>query len=145
MRKYTKFMLIFSFLLISYSVSGQVMHVHIKNIHDLKGQLCIAVFTNESDFKAEKTFWETRCQKGHVVNGEYQILIPIQPGKYGISVLDDKNGDCKMEYNLFGIPREGFGFSGYYQKGIHLPHFSDFSFILEKNETKQISIIMKYF
>jgi uncharacterized protein (DUF2141 family) len=46
--------------------------------------------------------------------------------------LDDENSTGKMEYNMFGIPREGFGFSNYYHKGLLKPHFDAFSFSVKK-------------
>lgn len=126
-------------------IPAQILDLHIKNINPEKGQLCIAVFTDEAGFKAEKTYWETKCPKTLILNGSFDLKIPLKPGKYGISVLDDKNFNGKMEYNLFGIPREGFGFSNYYQHGIFRPTFGDFSFIIEKDETKPIIVRMKYF
>jgi len=126
-------------------LTAQILDVHIQNIRNTKGQLCIAVFTDEAGFKDEKTYWETKCHKTLIINGCFELKIELKPGKYGVSVLDDKNWNGKMEYNLFGIPREGFGFSNYYQRGICRPIFEDFSFILEKNETKSINIKMKYF
>lgn len=139
--------LIFSILIVSalQIIQAQILDVHIQNISNTKGQLCIAIFTDEAGFKAEKTYWETNYLKTLVVNGSFELKIPLIPGKYGLSVLDDKNWNGKMEYNLFGIPSEGFGFSNYYQRGICRPTFEDFSFMLDKNETKSINVIMKYF
>jgi uncharacterized protein (DUF2141 family) len=50
-----------------------------------------------------------------------------------------------MEYNFLGLPRKGFGFSNYIHKGIHRPSFNDFSFVINKNETKVITVQLKYF
>lgn len=126
-------------------LSAQMLDVHIKNIRELEGQLCVAVFANEAGFEAEKTVWESKYKKELVVHGDLQLKIPMKPGKYGLSVLDDVNESGKMEYRLFGIPREGFGFSDYIQKGIRKPTFDDFSFVVEKNEIKTITVLMKYF
>lgn len=125
--------------------SAQMLEVHVKSIQTLKGQLCIAVFANQAGFNDEKTVLETKFQKELVVNGNFDFKIPIKPGRYGVSVLDDVNKSGKMEYRLLGIPREGFGFSDYIQKGIRKPKFDDFSFVVEKNEIKTITVVMKYF
>ena len=126
-------------------ICAQTLDVHITNIRNTKGQLCLAIFADETGFKAEKPCWEMKCSKKDIVNGEFRIQIPIQKWKWGFSVLDDENGTGKMEYNLFGIPRKGFGFSDYYQKGLFKPHFDDFSFYVKKNEIKNLIIRMKYF
>ena len=137
--------LIILFVSVLQFISAQILDVHISNIRNTKGQLCIAIFTDEAGFKVEKTYWETKCPKILVVNGNFELKIPLKPGKYGVSVLDDKNCNGKMEYNLFGIPREGFGFSNYYHKGLFKPVFDDFSFNVEKDEIKILSVKMKYF
>jgi uncharacterized protein (DUF2141 family) len=135
-------------LLTVWSISGkllcaQILDIQIKNIHNTSGQLCIVVFASQTEFKTGKPFWSTKCQKNILSNGAFHIKIPIQRGKYGVSILDDENG--RMDYNLFGIHREGFGFSYFYQKGIKMPVFSDFSFFIEKQEIKLVTILMKYF
>ena len=141
-----KFLILIILILSALQIlTAQILDVHIQNIRNTKGQLCIAVFSDEAGFKTEKTYWETNYPKSLVVNGNFELKISLKPGKYGVSVLDDKNCNGKMEYNLFGIPREGFGFSNYCQRGICRPTFEDFSFIVDKNETKSINVIMKYF
>lgn len=37
-------------------------------------------------------------------------------GEYGVSVLHDENNNYKMDSNLIGIPKEGFGISNYKDK-----------------------------
>jgi len=129
----------------STSLFAQILDVHITNIRNTKGQLCLAIFADEAGFKAERTCWEMKCNKKDFVNGEFEIIIPFKQGKWAFSVLDDENESGKMEYKLLTIPREGFGFSNYYHKGINHPNFNDFSFYLKKNETKIITIRMKYY
>ena len=126
-------------------LAAQALDVHISNIRNKKGQLCLAIFADEAHFKEEKTCWAMHCSKKDVVNGEFHIQIPYQSGKWAFSVLDDENGNGKMEYNFLGLPREGFGFSNYIHKGIHRPVFTDFSFVINRNEKKVIIVQMKYF
>ena len=141
-----KFMIsIFLFVSVLQFISAQILDVHISNIRNLKGQLCIAVFSNQTDFCSEKTVYDLKYTKADVKNAELHIKIPVKQGKYGISVLDDENQTGKMEYGLFGIPLKGFGFSNYYHKGLLKPVFDDFSFNIEKDEIKILSVKMRYF
>ena len=125
-------------------VAQSNLDVEISNIRNKKGQLCVGLFTDEASFKTGKMFWRMKYSKKNVVDGKFRIQIPIHPGRYGLSVLDDENMNAKMEYNMLGIPSEGFGFSNYYLKGLHKPTFSDFDFIIEKDETKTLIVRMKY-
>ena len=124
---------------------AQTLDVHITNIRNTKGQICLAIFADEAGFKAERTCWVMKCDKKNFINGEFLIKIEFRPGTYGMSVLDDENYNGKMDYNLVGIPREGFGFSNYFHRGILKPAFDDFKFDIQKNETKKLFVKMKYF
>jgi uncharacterized protein (DUF2141 family) len=35
----------------------------------------------------------------------------LAPGKYAVSVMHDENGNGKLDSNILGIPKEGYGFS----------------------------------
>lgn len=145
MKKHSIIFLIFILSGLGNMPKAQSLDVHICNIRNRKGQLCLAIFADEAHFKEEKTCWAMHCSKKDIVNGEFHIQIPYQSGIWGFSVLDDENGNGKMEYNLIGLPREGFGFSNYIHKGIHRPVFNDFSFVINKNEKKVITVQLKYF
>lgn len=138
--------LFFAFILseLGNMLVAQSLDVYIRNIRNKNGQLCLAIFSDENHFKEEKTCWAMSCSKKDVINGELHIRIPYKSGVWGFSVLDDENGNGKMEYNFLGLPREGFGFSNYILKGIHRPVFNDFSFVINKNETKVITVQLKY-
>lgn len=125
--------------------SAQTLDIHIKNIRNQKGQLCLAIFADEAGFKTEKTCWSMKCSKNEIVNGELHLQLPFKPGKFGVSVLDDEDKTGQMEYGFLGIPKKGFGFSNFFLKGILKPTFDDFSFILEKDEVKALTVKMKYF
>lgn len=132
-------------LLISTGISGQTLDIHIKKIKTTSGKICLAVFASETEFKTEKPFYEIKYDKKDVDGDELRVKMPFQSGRFGVTVLHDENLNGKMDYNLIGIPREGFGFSDFYLRGLKKPHFDDFDFIIEKNEEKKVTVFMKYF
>jgi uncharacterized protein (DUF2141 family) len=139
-----RYFLLSMFLVAGSFLCAQTLEVHILNIRNTKGQICAAIFADQTGFKTEKPCWKQVCSKKNIQHGELHIQIPFRAGEWGFSVLDDENNTCKMEYNFIGIPLKGFGFSGYYLKGLHRPVLKDFSFTLAKNETKMIIVRMKY-
>ena len=145
MNKFIKYILVLVLSISGNFIVAQTLDVHIKNIRNTKGQLCLAIFADEESFKSEKPCWNLYCSKKDIVNNEFHIQIPFRPGKWAFSVLDDENKSGKMEYNLIGIPREGVGFSDYFLHGLHRPVFNDFCFVITKNETRIITVRMKYF
>jgi len=126
-------------------LSAQTLDVYIQNIHSNEGQLCIAIFNSEESFKKEKPVWEKYYLKNVLTDKTLKIKIQLMPGTYGLTLLDDINKDAKMNFNLIGIPLEGYGFGNYRHKGIFKPKFSAFSFQLEANQTKEINVTIQYF
>jgi uncharacterized protein (DUF2141 family) len=132
-------------VLITHLLSAQILDIHIRDVRNQKGQLCVAVFANQKNFNAEKTFYDMKFSKNELVNGELHVQLALKPGKFGVSVLDDEDKSGKMEYGFLGIPKKGFGFSDYYLKGFTKPSFDDFCFTVEKNQVKKLVVRMKYF
>lgn len=55
----------------------------------------------------------------------------LKPGTYGIAVFHDLNGNEELDRNLFGAPREPFGFSNNPNIGFSAPGFEEFAFEFE--------------
>ena len=125
-------------------IGSQTLKIRIINIRNSNGQMCIAVFANDEEFNIEKPCWTTTCSKTQIVNNEMYIVIPVKPGRYAISVLDDENKNGKMDYKLIRLPLEGFGFSNFIQKGLKKPKFKDFSIDIGILENSCL-IALKYF
>lgn len=68
----------------------------------------------------------------------------MKPGTYAVAIVDDQNGDRKLNKDFFGIPTEGFGISNNPTVSVQTgsPEFRDASFLLNKNTT--IKIVVKY-
>jgi uncharacterized protein (DUF2141 family) len=105
----------------------------------------VAIFNSEESFKEEKPVWEKYFPKKDLTNKTLKFTIRLAPGIYGLSILDDINMDAKMNFNMIGIPGEGYGFANYQHKGIFKPKFSAFSFQLSENENIPLKVKMQYF
>ncbi|QDH79239.1 DUF2141 domain-containing protein [Echinicola soli] len=58
-------------------------------------------------------------------------LDALPEGNYMIAVLHDSNGNGKLDYSFFGVPKEGFAFSGQFScelksagPSLHIIHLS---------------------
>ncbi|PQJ08792.1 hypothetical protein CJD36_022320 [Flavipsychrobacter stenotrophus] len=68
----------------------------------------------------------------------------LEPGVYGFALLDDENGNGTMDYNMFGMPKEGFGFSDFYLSGLKKPNFDQFKFTLRDHQQLKINMTLRY-
>jgi uncharacterized protein (DUF2141 family) len=126
------------------TLNAQDVEVVITGLRNTKGQIVIGVFKDNETFKIEKSFLEKRFIKKDIKNREMRVHFTIEPGIYGLSLLDDENSNGLMEYNFLGIPKEGFGFSDYYHSGFTKPKFDSFKFTLAKDQTKRITVRIRY-
>ena len=80
------------------------------------------------------------------VNEKAMVLnIPnLQYGKYAIAVLHDEDNNGEMTTGLFGLPKEGYGYSNDAKPKFGPPKFEEASFVIIKN-IQEISIDIKYF
>lgn len=116
--------------------------VVINGIRSEKGKLVLAIFKDQESFINRKPIKRVELNKSELERNE--IVLKLNPGTYGFSVLDDENENNKMDYNFIGIPKEGFGFSNYYHKGLSKPHFDKFKFKINNNKIKLIDIQLRY-
>lgn len=124
---------------------AQNIEVTVTGIKTQKGQIAIGVFTDDACFQTDKTLIEIQFPKNELKNGVMTVALSLEPGTYGLAVLDDVNNNRLMEYGFLGIPKEGFGFSDYYHTGLFKPKFNDFRFTVVEGEQKKITVRMRYF
>jgi uncharacterized protein (DUF2141 family) len=133
------------FLLVfpSLTLCAQEVEVTITGLKNSKGQIVIGVFKDDPTFQKENAFISKSFRKEEIIEGKMKVTFSLDPGVWGLSLLDDENMSGLMEYNFLGIPKEGFGFSDYYHSGLTKPKFDAFKFNLEK-ENKKITIKVRY-
>ena len=126
-------------------VDSEVLELSISNLQEGDGQVIVSIYEDESQFPytPEKIY---KIDKSEVKNKTitYQIKNLRLAHKYAIVLLDDENMNEDMDYNMVGIPKEGYGFSNNAKpKFLTPPTFEDCSFALNQSENL-ISIKMKY-
>lgn len=122
---------------------GQNVTLTIEGIRLDKGTVAFGVYRNQKQFDQEKPEIKRIFAKTHLKSGKLTIQIQLPPGIYGIALLDDENNDRKMNYNMIGMPKEGFGFSNFNSSALSKPDFSDFDFEVKPGENK-VTIKMRY-
>jgi uncharacterized protein (DUF2141 family) len=69
-------------------------------------------------------------------------FVELPKGKLSVSILHDENNNKKMDFGMFGIPKEGWGVSNDARGFMSAPKFEDQLFDFQAN--KNIAITMKY-
>ena len=139
--------LLFIFLITPQSVpttENPNVEVTIEGIRSEEGFIQIGTFRDNESFEESNAERELVFSKKGLKGGMLKVTLELKPGRCGISVLDDENGDGKMEYNFIGIPREGFGFSDYYHTGFSRPVLDDFDLDIPASGMIKVRVKMRY-
>ena len=123
--------------------NAQTLQIQISGLRNNLGQVQIQFFTSKESFDKEIPAFYKLAPKATVTNGNLNVNYTNIPlGVYGVAILDDENGNKKMDYG-FILPKEGFGFSDYYHSGMTRPDYNKFKFTLGK-EPKTVHIKLRY-
>ena len=136
--------LIWIFISVVNAETTTKLTVVVNGIRHQKGDICFRVYASEKGFPMSDTSEvQSGCVKitGSSITKNFQSL---KPGTYAVAVVDDQNGDYKLNSNFLGIPQEGFGVSKNptISARTGAPKFQQASFPLRKDTT--INIVIKY-
>ncbi len=142
-------MIITNFALIILSIFSpttmtQNVEVNVTGIRNNKGFIIISVFKDQATFEKEKPFLSKKFSKKEMNDAQLMAKFNLEEGVYGFALLDDENGDSKMEYSFLGIPHEGFGFSNYYHTGFTRPKFEAFKLNISTEVLSKSKIKIRY-
>jgi uncharacterized protein (DUF2141 family) len=134
-----------SAILMSQSVaaSASQLTVTIAGLKNTKGNLCLSLFSQAEGFpnRADRAAALQCVAAGDLADGV--TFEGLSPGNYAIAVFHDANTDGKLNTGIFGIPKEGFGFSQNPSIQMRAPRFNEATFALSSTPAK-IQIQLKY-
>ena len=148
MQRYIKIILLI-YIAISHSVFAQdqtegVLYVKIEGIKNTTGQLNVNLFNSEEGFPGDykKAIMMTRVR---LTEGAEPVIefTGLKSGVYGVAVIHDEDFDNTLDTGLFGIPKEGYGFSTNPKVTTHQPQFNEVKFDFD-GKSREIKIMMKY-
>lgn len=105
------------------------LHVRIENISPKGGMLRLGLYTEATyyDDDAEPEAALDVPAAGPVQEFEFAA---VPPGAYAVQVLQDFNGDGKMDFSWVGLPLKPYGFSRDARPALGKPDFSRVKIVL---------------
>jgi len=120
--------------------SGGVLHVAVDNVRDRTGRVHVDLCTQKQFLK---TCPITADAAAHI--GQSTVtLTGLKPGRYAAQVYYDQNGNGKIDRALFGIPKEGVGFSNDAKIRLGPPKWDEAFFDYDGQE-RTIRLKLRYF
>ncbi len=96
---------------ISHAANAAELDVSVTEIEKAEGTIVMALFDSETAWKGDGG--PVRSAKVEVSGDAVSVRFEDLPaGRYAIRLFHDANSNGKMDTNSFGLPKEGYGFSG---------------------------------
>ncbi len=85
------------------------IQVPIVGVRNGQGTVFVALYEPGEWLKPHRflQYRRVKANRGSV----YAAFHGIQPGRYGIAVFHDENANGRVDTNVLGLPKEGYGFS----------------------------------
>lgn len=114
--------------------------ITIDNIESASGTVKIALYRNAEDFPNRDEAFRVAEVKARVPEVSHTFK-DIPQGDYAIAIFHDKNQDDELNFKLFFIPKEPYGFSNNFIPRFSKPAFDDARFLVQGNTRLTISLI----
>lgn len=120
------------------------IQVRVDRTRNIQGQVCVSLFSTPQGFPAEaRTATSTLCIKAAELKTSSFAFNDLPWGTYAVALFHDENFDKKLNFGIFGIPAEGFGFSNNPGLRIGAPAFQECAFSLGEEE-QNVVIDLRY-
>ena len=120
------------------------IHVKILDIRNSTGAVACALFESPEGFPTEYLHSATHIMFIKVRDKQARCdFEDIPPGTYALAVVHDENMNGKLDTNLLGIPKEGYGFSNDAKALLGAPSFSAASFPFD-GQNLELTISLNY-
>jgi uncharacterized protein (DUF2141 family) len=129
-------------IILSSATQLKETELNITGIRSAKGNIIINVFKDDVSYNDEKPSKQFIFDKKAMANGTLNVKCNLEEGVYGITLLDDENGNGKIDKNFIRMPKEGFGFSNFFMEKLKKPAFDDFKVDLKTHP--KVGIKIKY-
>lgn len=120
--------IIFYFSIINIAVSQLTLTIEIENIKNDTGTILIELLDSDKKQVANKI--------GIITNGNSTIIFDdLKFSNYAIRYFHDANENKKLDKNMLGVPKEGYGFSNNAYGSFKPKKFNKWLFRLSENTT----------
>ncbi len=117
------------------------LRVNIQDFRNDQGVVRVVLFDGANGFP-DNPVGSSLIKTVKIRDGKAQaVFADLKPGQYAVTLLHDEDQDGKMDKNMMGIPREGYGFSGEKVSKMRAPKFDEARFALRSDTAVQISVI----
>lgn len=111
----------------AFGADATTLTVTVDGIREQGGEVRLALYDSEAGWSGKA---KPVSGRSNAPDGSPRLrfaFTDLAPGRYAVRVMHDENGNGKLDTNLLGIPREGYGASNN-PRVMRAPRFDEASF-----------------
>jgi uncharacterized protein (DUF2141 family) len=110
--------------------SDTKLEVEVTGFRNTVGRVGVSLFKSANGFPSERSAAQAR-QGGPIKGTKFTTTFSgLSPGRYAVAVVHDENENQKLDKNLLGMPKEGWGVSNNVRPSLRAPKFEEAVFTL---------------
>lgn len=121
------------------AAGNNLIEVTISGIRSDAGRVHVDVCPENTFLKACPYTAEVPAKRGSVT----VVLRGVPPGRYAVQAFQDANANGAVDQGIFGIPKEGIGFSNDAMARLVRPKFTVAAFD-HRGEPQHIAVLLRY-
>ena len=123
--------------LLSQQAVAADLTVNISDIEQGKGHVLVALYADKESYTSGKASFSSKVKADH--EQETLVFENLPDGDYAIKMYQDENDNNKLDFNMMGIPKEGYGFSN--NVGMFgAPEYIEAKFTIKENTAIEIEL-----
>ena len=121
------------------------LRIHVDGFRNTRGNLGTIIFRSSDGWPEDKdkSFRHGPAPIDKATSTAVAVWPDLPAGDYGVAAIHDENSNAKLDRNLIGIPKEGFGFANNPHVGLVPPSF-DKALVHVTCPTTEITIHLQY-
>jgi uncharacterized protein (DUF2141 family) len=123
--------------------TNATLTIRVVGARNTKGKIRVALFRSAEGFPgdASKAFRLENAPIDPQTLSSQIVLAGVPAGEYAVSVFHDENMNEKLDKNLMGIPKEGYGASNNPGRKMRAPTFEEARFSHLTDQSLEIKLI----
>ena len=123
--------------------TNATLTVRVIGARNAKGKIRVALFRSAEGFPgdASKAVRRENAPIDPQTLSSQIVLADVPSGQYAVSVFHDENMNEKLDKNLVGIPKEGYGASNNPGRKMRAPTFEEAHFSHQTDQSLEIKLI----
>jgi uncharacterized protein (DUF2141 family) len=95
--------------ILSQTVHAADLTINISEVESGKGMVLIALYAGDEAYKSDDATFKSHVKANNIQ--ESVVFKDLPNGEYAVKMYQDENSNNELDFNMLGIPKEGYGFS----------------------------------